>query len=383
MLSPAQVSFGEEEIAALHRSVRRSAPARFPLAGRWTFGTGGEVVDRALRAWSEFDVEAFVERLNAVPQVDLHRDEVTVRAFHLRGERDDALPLLLTHGWPSTVLEPLSIAGRLASPSREGGEAGDSFHVVVPAMPGFPLSTAPASLEHYTAAHTADVWAELMTALGYEAFVASAGDIGARVTAWLGARHGDRVLGVHLTSNALETPPGDAVLSEAEAAWLGRCAEWDRLEGAYAHVQRTKPLSLGHALGDSPAGLAAWVLEKWHGWGDGVEDVFVHYDADELLGHLSLYWLTRSASSSLVPYVAYDRPPGPRPPAGEVRAPASFYLAPAENAGVPPRELAERQYDVARWSELPRGGHFLASEEPDLLVADIRDAFRASRRSVT
>jgi pimeloyl-ACP methyl ester carboxylesterase len=382
VVRPARVAFSDEDIADLRQRIARTRPARFPLAGRWDFGTGREVVDATLDRWSEFDPHALAARLNAIPQIDVELDGITVRAFHLQGEIADALPIVLTHGWPSTVLELLGLADRLARPSAHGATAHESFHVVVPALPGFPLSSAPASLDDYTAARTADLWVRMMEALGYAHFAASAGDIGARVTGWLAARHPDRVLGVHVSSNALSAPPLTDDLSAAEADWLHRRTEWDRDEGGYMHIQQTRPLSLAHALSDSPAGLAAWILEKWRGWGDHADDVFDHYGEEELLGHLSLYWLTDSVASSLLPYAAHDRPPGARPAPGSVEVPVSFYLAPAENCGVPPRELAERQYPVARWTELPRGGHFLASEEPGFLADDIRAAFLGANRVV-
>jgi pimeloyl-ACP methyl ester carboxylesterase len=379
VVSAARVSFAQEAVDQMRRKLAATRAVRFPFAEQWQFGTGMDVVAMLLERWAEFDVEALAARLNAVPQVDVNLQGVRVRAFHFRGEHEHALPVVLTHGWPSTVLELLSVADRLARPSGYDGPRSDCFHVVVPALPGFPLSDAPGTLDEYTAARTADRWAELMAALGYRRFAASAGDIGARVTAWLGARHHERVLGIHVSSNALSMPAPDANLSATESAWLRRRAEWDQREAGYVHVQNTKPLSLAHGLADSPAGLAAWIIEKWHGWSEVTGNVIEHFGAQEILGTLSLYWLTNSIATSFIPYYVYDHAPGAHPAPGAVRVPTSFYLAPAENGGIPPRELAERQYPVARWTELPRGGHFLATEEPDLLAQDIRDAFRTAR----
>jgi pimeloyl-ACP methyl ester carboxylesterase len=377
----ARVAFDAAGIEDLRRRIAATRRVRFPLPGRWTYGTGIDVVRAALELWVQFDIDGLEARLNTVPQVDVELDGIAIRAFHVRGERDDALPIVLTHGWPSTILELLALAERLARPSAHGADPSDSFHVVVPALPGFPLSAAPAAIEDHTAARIADLWAGLMDALGYSRFAASAGDIGARITAWLGARHPERVVGIHVSSNALTDPTDEEGLTADEVAWLRRRTAWTRAEGAYMHVQRTKPLSLAHALTDSPAGLAAWILEKWHGWTPDADDVIDHFGAQELLGHLTLYWLTGSVATSLAHYWAYDLPPGPRPPDGGVPVPASFYLAPGENGGVPPRSIAERQHRVARWSRLPRGGHFVAAEEPDMLAGDIRAAFRETRSS--
>jgi pimeloyl-ACP methyl ester carboxylesterase len=379
VVRPATIEVDDLAIEDLQRRIRAVRTAHFPLDGRWAYGTGPEVVRELLGLWLTFDVEALVRDLNAIPQVDVIVDGLRVRAFHARGERDGALPIVLTHGWPSTVLEPLGLADRLARPSAYGADPHDSFHVIVPAMPGFPLSQAPTALDDYTAARIADRWMHLMAALGYQRFVASAGDIGARVTTWLAARHPGRVLGIHVSSNALDTPPPDADLSTAERSWLRQRAMWDQEEGGYMRLQQTKPLSLAHGLADSPAGLAAWISEKWHGWSDQGDGTVDRFAPDDILAHLSLYWLTNSIGTSLIHYYVHDRPPGSRPPAGSIDVPVSFYLSPAENGGIPPRELAERQFPVARWSELPRGGHFLASEEPDLLVEDVRAAFRPLR----
>jgi pimeloyl-ACP methyl ester carboxylesterase len=376
---PATVRFEERDVAELRRRIRATRAVDVPFDDRWAYGTGKDVVRELAELWLDFDVAALSRDLNAVPQVDVTLDGLRVRVFHVRSERDDALPIVLTHGWPSSILEPLELADRLARPSAYGADPDDSFHVVVPALPGFPLSAAPSTLDGYTAARIADRWVQVMTALGYPRFAAHAGDIGARVTAWLGARHPDHVVGIHVSSNALATPPADADLSAAERSWLRQRALWSQAEGAYMQIQQTKPLSLAHGMADSPAGLAAWISEKWHGWSDRRSGAIDRFSPTHLLGHLTLYWLTNSIATSLIHYHVHDRTPGPRPPAGSVDVPVSFFLSPAENGGIPPRELAERQFTVTRWSELPRGGHFLASEEPELLVADIRAAFRPAR----
>jgi len=360
----------------LRRRLRARRRVDDPLARRWRLGTGTAVLDELLLAWERFDEEALAARFDAFEQLDVVFDDAVVRVLHLRGESSDATPIVLTHGWPSTVLELTALAAQLAHPARHGAADAPSFHVVVPALPGFPLSGAPPALREYTGARIADRWVELMAALGYGRFAASGGDIGARVSAWLGARHPERLLGVHLSANALWPSLAGAVgLAPAERAWIEAHEKWTRDEGAYMHLQQTKPLSLAHGLADSPAGLAAWLVEKWHGWGDRTRDVLERFAVDELLGGLTLYWSTNRAATSMLPYAAYDLPPGARPWGGDVTVPASFYLAPHEIGGIPPRSYAERQYTIDRWTELPRGGHFLAVEEPDLLAADIRASF--------
>jgi pimeloyl-ACP methyl ester carboxylesterase len=377
---PASVYIDPAEVEQLHTRIAATRRASFWHAEPWAFGTGAGILAEILDLWHQFDVGALADSLNAVPQVDVKLGGLTIRALHLRGEVDEAPPIVITHGWPSTVLEVLPLARRLAWPSQYGGAAADAFHVVVPAMPGFPLSGAAADLDEYTASRIADRWALLMSALGYGRFAASGGDIGARVAVWLAARHPERVLGAHVTSNVLWSDFPGAELSRAERAYADRLRAWDHQEGAYMHVQETKPLSLAHGLADSPAGLAAWIAEKWHAWSGRGFDILGR-GAPDLLGHLTLYWATSTIATSFLPYHVGHRSPGKRPWGRDICVPVSFYLAPDDIDGIPPREFVERQYHIAGWTELPRGGHFLATEEPDLLAADVRKAFRDSLAS--
>ena len=331
-----------------------------------------------LARWRGFDVEGLLHRLDAIEQFDVALGDATVRALLFRAEVEDAMPLVVVHGWPSTVFEVIPLAERLASPSRHGGVPADAFHVVVPALPGFPLSSPAGDLDGYTGVGLANCCAGVMSALGYERFAASGGDIGARVAAWLGARHPDRVLGVHLTSNALWQELPGVELGVEERSYVDRLAAWEHDEGAYMHVQETKPLSLAHALADSPAGLAAWIVEKWQAWSGSDVDALERL-MPELLSTLTLYWATNSIATSMLPYTVAHRPPGKRPWGRDVAVPVSFYLPPGDIGGIPPRRFAERQYEIARWSELSRGGHFAACEVPDLLAADVRAAFRPMR----
>ena len=200
-----------------------------------------------------------------------------------------------------------------------------------------------------------------MTALGYERYGACGSDVGARVSAWLGAVAPDAVIGLHATSNAIS--PAEPTTA-AERTWLERQDEWWDSEGAYGHIQRTKPRTLAMAMNDSPVGLAAWILEKWSDWGDADGDAISYYGAQALLTTIALHWFAGSIGTSFLTYAAATLPPGPRPPAGAVTAPAGFYVAEREPHGYAPRGFAERQYRVARWSKMPRGGHFMASEDP-------------------
>jgi pimeloyl-ACP methyl ester carboxylesterase len=240
-----------------------------------------------------------------------------------------------------------------------------------------------ANLDMMTAAAIADRWRALMSALTYKSFVASGGDIGARVTAWLAVRHRDAVLGAHVSTNAL-TPVRthqvhDDTLHVTEEQWLASMAAWREEHGGYHHLQATKPLTAALAVSDSPVALAAWVVEKWQAW--STLDITVEPARTMLLSLLTLYWTTGSFGSSMLHYHAHDRPPGPRPMRAAEAAPMSVYASAGESGGVPPRSLADRQFDQPRWTVMPRGGHFMATEEPDLLAADIRQFAAGLRRS--
>jgi pimeloyl-ACP methyl ester carboxylesterase len=351
----------------------RLSRARWPAeqaATPWMAGTPIAYVRELLDEWaSGFDFEAFRRSMAQLPQFVVGIDGVDTHVVHVRSPHAEAVPIVLTHGWPSSFLELTPVISRLTRPEEHGRPAIDAFHVVIPSMPGFAHSPALPRLELLTAASTADRWQRLMSALGYERFMASGGDIGARVTAWLAARHPRTVLGAHMSVNALDSTAGETA-DDAERRWLARMAEWRAAEGAYMHLQQTKPLTAALATSDSPVALAAWVVEKWHAWSDSL-DMADPEVRRSLLALLTLYWTTNSIGSSVLHYHAHDLPPGPRPVGVRPVAPLSFYASEAEIGGVPPRSIAHRQYGEHRWAVLPRGGHFMATEQPDLFVADL------------
>ncbi len=267
----------------------------------------------------------------------------------------------------------------LTHPEKHGGTPSDAFHVVVPSMPGFAFSGCPEDLQSFTAASIADRWRQLMAILGYDRFLASGTDIGARVTAWLAMRHPKSLLGAHMTVNALSSvrdPSRSYAAGHPTTRWFEDMAHWELAEGGYHHLQRTKPLTVSVAVSDSPAAMAAWVVEKWKAWADALD-----VDATEvrrmILSLLTLYWTTNSFGSSVFHYHAHDVAPGSRPIGMATSTPLSFYSSAAEIGGVPPRSIIEEQYGAHRWSEFPRGGHFMATEHPALLAADLVE-FRRS-----
>ncbi len=332
----------------------------------WTTGTELGYLRDLVAYWhDDFDWRRVEARLNAYPQFATEIDGVRVHYVHVRGQAADAFPLVLSHGWPSTFAELLPLVPRLD----------DAYDLVIPSLPGFGFST-PYTRPGPRRIH--DLWAELMRRLGYDTFGACGSDIGARVTSRLGWYHPDRVAGIHLSSVDLEWPdplPDD--LAEDEREYVARSAEWQRREGGYAAIQSTRPQTLGYGLADSPVGLAAWIVEKFRAWSDCAGDITARFDQDELLTTVMLYWVTNTINSANRHY--YDRRQDPAPlrlpPGTRIEVPTGIAMFPGEAELRVPRHFAERCYRVTRWTDLPRGGHFPALEEPELLAADIRAFF--------
>jgi pimeloyl-ACP methyl ester carboxylesterase len=368
--------------AGIQVLLARLAQTRWPAhpsVEPWAAGSPPAYVRELLAEWSAFDFEAFSAKLRSVPHQLLEFDGTATHFVHVKSPHEGATPILLTHGWPSSFLEFLPMIDRLTHPDRHGGTPSDAFHVVIPSMPGFPFSDSPDELASYAAASIADRWQQLMTRLGYERFLASGTDIGARVTAWLAVRHPACLLGAHMSINAVSwsrDPSRSYDLADSTTVWIEKMEQWEATEGGYHHLQRTKPSTVAIAVSDSPAAMAAWVVEKWQAWAESL-DMDAPAVRIGLLSLLTLYWVTNTFGSSIFHYHAHRIPPGPRPSGIKASIPLSFYSSAAEIGGIPPRSIIEEQYGAHRWTEFPRGGHFMATEQPDLMVADLRE-FRRS-----
>ena len=272
----------------------------------------------------------------------------------------------------------LKVVPLLSDPAGHGGDAADAFDVVVPSLPGFGFSDRP-DRPGMNLFRIADLWAELMAGLGYARFGAQGGDFGAGVSTALGLRHPDRLVGLHLNYIPGSYQPAEAGnLTAEERQFRQEVDDWYALEGGYAHVQRTRPQTLALGLNDSPAGLAAWIVEKFRDWGDCGGDVERRFSRYELLTNVTLYWMTQTIASSMRLYLEVRKAPLHFQPSQSVRAPCGIARFPKE-APFPPRSWVERGYDVRRWTTMPSGGHFAALEEPALLAEDIRAFFRPLR----
>jgi len=381
MLRPFTIDVADGEIDDLRRRLSSMRwPEPIPGTG-WDYGTDVAWLRDLCAYWSEgFDWRAQESALNSRPQVLVRLGGLDVHCAHVRGRGPDPLPLILTHGWPSTFFEFGKVIGPLSDPAAHGGDPRDAFDVIVPSLPGYGFSGA-ASERGMSVGRIADLWVDLMSALGYERFGAHGGDWGCAVATALGAAHPDRTIGLHLTMTSVPFDPD--TLTAGQRRWWEALQRYREREWGYVHLQRTKPQTPAFALNDSPAGLAAWILEKWWRWSDcadeaGDRDLLRVYTADELLTNVSIYWFTRTIGPSMRLYYETFGPGGTIEPPARVKVPTGLSVFRDPNA--PPRELVEPWYDLRHYASIDRGGHFPALENPDALVDELRLFFRPLRR---
>lgn len=364
----------------------RLAHTRWPdeVSGTgWEYGTNRAYMAELLDYWRmSFDWRRHERAINAFAHFRATVDGIGIHFIHERGRGPAPLPLIITHGWPGSFIEMLKIIPLLADPEAHGGDPADAFDVVAPSLPGYGFSDRLPQRDTRPSQAIAALWARLMSdGLGYRRFGAHGGDIGSGVTTRLGLRFPDQLVGIHVTA---VTPPylgSEApALSPAEQAYRAVVDRWDEEEGAYSHIQGTKPQTLAYGLNDSPAGLAAWIVEKFRAWSDCGGEVERRFSKDELLANVTLYWVTQTINSSIRLYYDSRHHPAPLAPGERVTVPTGVALT-TEAVARAPREWAERTYNVRRWTELPRGGHFTALEEPELLAQDIRAFFRPLRQT--
>jgi microsomal epoxide hydrolase len=363
------------------RLARTRWPDQIP-GSDWGYGTDLATLQDLCAYWrDDFDWRAAEARLNEWPQFETDIDGIHLHFVHARSPEPDALPLVITHGWPGSVAEFLKILGPLTDPVAHGGEAGDAFHVVAPSMPGYGFS-GPTTEPGWGPVRIAAAFAELMERLGYERYGAAGGDWGAIITTALArADRGRRLTGLHLTM-PLGGPPEDLdrePLTDAEQQGLEDWAA-HQAAGTVVHVavNSTRPHTLAFALNDSPAGLAAWLVDKFRSYSDCDGDVERSFTKDELLAEITTYWVTGTIASASRLYYERAHERELTPSSERVEVPTGCAMFPRDVRRIP-RSWAERQYDVRRWTEMPSGGHFPGLEEPELLVAELRAFFRPLR----
>ena len=369
--------------ALLERIRARVADYRWhemPEDGGWAYGTNLDYLKELCAYWLErYDWRAQEAALNRLPHFTATAEGLALHFIHERGSGPAPLPLLISHGWPGSVFEFRDILGPLAHPERHGGDPADAFDVVAPSLPGFGFSGKPA--RPMGPRRMAALFAGLMTELlGYPRYLAQGGDWGGAISSWLGYEHAPACCGIHLNIMTMRHPDGPQ--GPEEEAWAARFEAEQVLQEGYRTQQATKPQTLSYAMMDSPVGVVAWIVEKWHGWsdlaGDDIESV---YSKDEILTNVMIYLVTGSFNTASWIYYG-RREEGGRilsPEGRRVEVPTGCALFPKELLRWPPRSYVERVYNVTHWSEMPRGGHFAAMEEPERLVEDIRSFARGLR----
>ena len=381
MIEPFRIAVSEAEIEDLRGRLRAARwPDQIPGSG-WTYGTDLETLRSVADHWSDgYDWRRHEAELNEFPQFLTTIQGQRIHFLHVRSPEPDAMPLVLTHGWPGSISEFVRVIGPLADPVSHGGRAEDAFHVVVPSLPGYGFS-GPTSEPGWDVRRTAGAWAELMGQLGYDRYGAQGGDWGSMVSRHLADVDADHVIGVHVNM-AMGFPPGEADdmedMSEREADGLARMQEYMGTGSGYVAIQSTRPQTLAYGLTDSPVGLLGWILEKFRAWTDNDGDVLEAVSLDELLTNVSIYWFTGTAGSSARMYYesiasgAVLVPPSGRVPLGVASFPKEIITS--------RRRWIERDSNLIHWSEFDEGGHFAALEQPDLLVRDVRTFFGQLRR---
>ncbi|MBK1658771.1 epoxide hydrolase family protein [Paracraurococcus ruber] len=382
---PFTLAVAEADLADLKaRLARTRLPDQAPTpAGQpWAYGTSVDYLSDLIGHWREgFDWRAQEAALNAFPQYQVHLHGIDLHYLHVPGKGPAPTPLLLMHGWPGSVYEFLDIIPRLTDPAAFGGDPRDAFTVIAPSLPGYGLSFAPGQ-KRFGIQDIADCLAHLMTGvLGFPRFAAQGGDWGGFTASCLGATHPEKLIGIHINLLAVRRDASlfAGALSEEEQRYRSEMEHWLKEETGYQWIQGTRPQTLAAALADSPAGLAAWIAEKFHAWTDNDGRIESAVSRDRMLANITLYWFTGCIGASFWPYYARMHGPWPIPDGKTVDVPMGYCQFPREILK-PPRSLAARSYtDIRRWTVMQKGGHFAALEQPEALAAEVQAFFRGLR----
>jgi pimeloyl-ACP methyl ester carboxylesterase len=352
----------------------------------WEYGTNKSYLEELVSYWrNRYEWRSNEKRLNGFAQFKTEIDGVTIHFIHEKGKGPNPMPILLTHGWPDSFLRFEKLIPMLIDPAGNGGDPNDSFDVIVPSLPGFGFSSVPQSAGNIFS--VPDLWAKLMTdVLGYPKFAAHGGDWGSIISENLARHHAKAMIGIHLTdvpfTHTFQKPDD---LSPAEKKYLDHMEQWQQKNGAYNMIQGSRPETLASVLNDSPAGLAAWIVEKFQSMNGCDGQLEKCFTKDQLLTNITLYWVTQSIGTSFLPY--YDLMNAGaltwigeklKDFVGSADVPTGFAMFADDNSH-PPREWAERFFNVQRWSQLPQGGHFAALERPEDMAIEIRTFFKELR----
>jgi microsomal epoxide hydrolase len=376
VITPFEVSISAEDIADLRARLARTRWPDWLLGTGWSYGTDEAYIKRLCAYWREgFDFSSFVKRLNAFPQFLAEAEGERLHFYHVRSKVAGARPLVLVHGWPGSIVEFLDLIGPLSDPAAYGGDPVQAFDVIVPSLPGYGFS-GPTRAPGVNARKAGAMIAGVMRTLGYDRYFLQGGDWGSIVTSGMAESYPDRVAALHVNM-APGGPSNPAIpvdgLSEADAAIYARLGQHMAKDSAYAFIQATRPQTLAVAMNDSPAGLAAWIIDKFYAWTDHGGDLDSVFDFDHLLDNLSLYWFTGTAGSSFRLYHENNAR------AAYAHAIVDVPTGVAQFAGEPftwPRSLVEQSYrNIQDWQELPKGGHFAAFQRKDDFLRVVRKFF--------
>jgi pimeloyl-ACP methyl ester carboxylesterase len=367
--------------AALDDLKERLTNARWPdkePVTDWSQGVPLAKAQALAEYWrTHYDWRRVESALNGLPQYRSQIDGLEIHFIHVRSKHENALPIILTHGWPGSVIEFMQVVGPLVDPMAHGGKADEAFHVVIPSLPGFGFSDKPTE-PGWRLPRIANAWAALMARLGYSHYVAQGGDLGAGVSSWMAKQQPSGLLAIHLNLPILfpppPAPPGGYTAAEQPA--LGELGKYASDGSGYASIQATRPQTLGYGLADSPAGQAMWIYEKFQAWSDNRGDPAEAISLDHMLDDITLYWLTDTAASSArLYYESFAK--------DFSRMPLDFPVAVSIFKGdffTPPKAWGEETYTkLFYWNEVPKGGHFAALEQPELFVAELRKSFAQVR----
>jgi len=365
--------------AAVSDLRERLSHARLPekeTVNDWTQGAPLDNVQALIRHWrSGYDMQRLAKRLQAFPGYWTTLDGLGVHFLHVRSRHENAMPLILTHGWPGSIVEFLNVIGPLTDPTAHGGKAEDAFHVVIPSLPGYGFSEKPGA-KGWGLPRIARAWGTLMQRLGYERYAAQGGDWGAGVTTWMAKQQLQGLAGIHLNLPLLFPPPVVGEPNDEEKASIAQLVAFGADKSGYAVLQSTRPQTLGYSLADSPVGQAAWIYEKLGEWSDSGHRPETVISPDDMLDNIMLYWLTDTAASSARLYAesfATDFSPQ------KLDLPVAVSVFPGELYR-PLRVWGERMYsNIIYWGEASRGGHFAAFEQPALFVQELRRGLRPLR----
>ena len=377
---PFCIDVPDETLERIRAKVAGYTWHEMPHDGGWAYGTNLNYMKEFCAYWLEaFDWRAQEAAINRFSHFTAPIEDIDIHFIHEKGSGPEPIPLLISHGWPGSIVEFLNVIQPLAHPERFGGHEDDAFDVIAPSLPGYGFSGSPS--RPIGPRKIAGFFSDLMTGvLGYDGYVAQGGDWGGAVSSWLGFEHASACRAIHINIMTMRHPGGPQGVEEE--AWAAQFEREQEMENGYRTQQATKPQTLSYAMMDSPVGVAAWIIEKFNSWTDtDGNDIESIYTKDQLLTNIMVYLVTDTFNTASWIYYG-RREEGGRilsPVGKRVEVPTGCALFPAELLSWPPRSYVERVYNVSHWAEMPRGGHFAAMEQPDLLIEDIRAFARTLR----